>query len=140
VATLLEAGHAHGIEPRTPDALDFAKISRVLLLRHEPTQVELDVSFATLPFEREVIERASEHSVRGIGLRVASPEDIVVMKSLALRPRDVADIEAILELHPELDLERIRSLLKTFTEALETDDFAGEFERIFERTRRPHRR
>lgn len=33
----------------------------------------------------------------------------------------------------------IRGLLKTFTEALETDDFAAEFERILARARRPQR-
>ena len=64
------------------------------------------------------------------------PEDIVIMKSLALRPRDVADIEAILDATPDLDLERVRTTLRAFTEALETDDFAGEFERILKRTRR----
>jgi hypothetical protein len=133
---LLEAGRRHGIEPRTGDALAFAGISRVLLLKHAPSEVELDLSFASLPFEREVIERASEYTIRGITLRVASPEDIVVMKALALRPRDVADIEAIVELTPRLDLNRIRNLLRVFTEALETDDFAAEFERILDRARR----
>jgi predicted nucleotidyltransferase len=98
--------------------------------------VELDMSLAAPPFEREIIERARELTIRGAKLRIASPEDIVVMKAIALRPRDIADIEAIVELHPDLDLERIRGLLKTFTEALESGDFAAEFERIFSRVRR----
>jgi len=132
---LLEAGRRLGFEPRAADALAFARLSRVLLLKHAPTQIELDLSFAGLPFEVEVIERATAHTVRGTTFRVASPEDIVVMKALALRPRDIADIEAIIELHPELDLARIRGLLKAFTEALETDDFAAEFERILVRSR-----
>src|SRR5687768_490632 len=60
---LLEAGRRFGFEPRAADALAFAKVSRVLLLRHAPTRIELDMSFAGLPFEREVIERATEHQV-----------------------------------------------------------------------------
>jgi predicted nucleotidyltransferase len=133
---LLEVGTRHGFEARVADALDFARLSRVLLLRYEPTGIELDLSFAALPFERELIERAATRVVRGVTFRVATAEDIVVMKSLALRPRDVADIEAILEATPQLDLQRVRVTLRAFTEALETDDFAGEFERILQRTRR----
>src|SRR5258706_1204683 len=134
-ARLLESGRRLGFEPRAADALAFARVSRVLLLKHAPTQIELDLSFAGLPFEVEVIERASPYTVRGTTFRVASAEDIVVMKALALRPRDIADIEAIIELHPELDLARILGLLQAFTEALETYDFAAEFERILARSR-----
>jgi hypothetical protein len=42
--------------------------------------------------------------------RVATAEDIVVMKAIALRARDIADIEAILDAGHELDLPRIRGL------------------------------
>jgi predicted nucleotidyltransferase len=126
----------HGITPRTVDAVDFAKVSRVLLLRHEPSGIEIDISMASLPFERELIERAVERTIRGIVFRVATAEDLIVMKAIALRPRDVADIEALLDMHPQLDLERIRSFLRAFTEALETDDFAAEFERLLARQQR----
>jgi predicted nucleotidyltransferase len=135
-AAALEVGARHGFAPRVADALEFARMSRVLLLVHQPSGIELDLSFAALPFERELIERANERTVRGVVFRVATAEDIVVMKALALRPRDVADIEAILEATPALDLARVRELLRTFTEALETDDFAAEFERILVRSRR----
>lgn len=133
---LLSLGTRHGVVARAADAVDFAKVSRVLLLRHDPSGIEIDVSLATLPFEREVIERAKERTVRGVAFRLATPEDLVVMKAIALRPRDVADIEALLDTHPMLDLERIRSFLRAFTEALETDDFAAEFERLLVHQRR----
>jgi len=132
----LALGKHYGITPRTADAVDFAKVSRVLLLRHEPSGIEIDLSLASLPFEREVIERAVERTIRGVAFRVATAEDLIVMKAIALRPRDVADIEALLDTHPHLDLERVRAFLQAFTEALETDDFAGEFERVLARQRR----
>ena len=53
-----------------------------------------------------------------------------------LRPRDIADIGAILDAGHELDLTRIRGLLKVFTEALESDDFSAEFERLLTHHRR----
>jgi hypothetical protein len=33
---------------------------------HEPSGIEIDLSLATLPFEREVIERAVERTIRGV--------------------------------------------------------------------------
>ncbi|MES1176489.1 MAG: DUF6036 family nucleotidyltransferase [Myxococcales bacterium] len=42
------------------------------------------------------MEPPVERSVRGVSFRVATPEDIVVMKAIAKRPRDIADIGAIL--------------------------------------------
>jgi hypothetical protein len=136
LARLLSLGKQHGVTIRAADAIDFAKISRVLLLRHEPSGIEIDMSLATLPFEREVVERATKRTIRGVTFRLASAEDLVVMKAIALRPRDVADIEALLEAHPQLDLQRIRTLLRAFTDALETDDFAAEFERLLAHQRR----
>ncbi len=41
-----------------------------------------------------------------------------------MRPRDIADIGAILDGGHELNLKRIHRVLKTFTEALESDDSA----------------
>jgi Nucleotidyltransferase of unknown function (DUF6036) len=74
--------------------------------------------------------------VRGVSFRVATPEDIVVMKTIAMRPRDIADIGAILDAGHDLDLTRIRGLLKAFTEALESEDFSAEFERLLIHHRR----
>ena len=61
------------------------------------------------------------------------------MKALALRPRDVADIEGILTVVDQLDLDRVRGTLAEFSAALESDDFESEFERILKRVRTgPH--
>jgi hypothetical protein len=76
--------------------------------------------------------------------RVTKDVDMVVLvdddawaRALEIGTRhDVADIEAILEATPALDLTRVRDILRVFTDALAADDFAGEFERILARTRR----
>jgi predicted nucleotidyltransferase len=132
---LLVAGTEHGIVPRVDGALQFARTTRVLLLVHEPSGVELDVSFASLPFERELVERATSRTIKGASFRVATPEDILIMKALALRPRDIADIEGILTAVPDLDLARVKKTIGEFSKVLETDDFESEFERILKRVR-----
>jgi hypothetical protein len=48
----------HGFEPRINDALEFARRSRVLLLRHRAAGINVDISCGALPFEREMIDRA----------------------------------------------------------------------------------
>src|SRR6187399_966028 len=54
LARMLSLAKQHGITPRASDAVDFAKVSRVLLIRHEPSGIEIDLSLARLQFEREV--------------------------------------------------------------------------------------
>lgn len=128
--SLVELAAKRRLVPRINDALDFAKRTRVLLLIHEPSQIEIDVSFGMLPFERELVQRASLREVNQVEFPLASPEDIIVMKALALRPRDVADIEGIVELVEALDLERIRKTVAQLSAALEADDHSSKLEEI----------
>lgn len=43
---------------RVADAIEFALRTRVLLLRHAPTGIDVDVSLGALPFEEEVVDRS----------------------------------------------------------------------------------
>lgn len=133
--SLVESATDRGLKPRIADALDFARITRVLLLIHEPTKIEVDVSFGMLPFEHELVKRARPRTIRQVSFPVASAEDILVMKALALRARDVADIEGIVESVQGLDLDRVRATVSKLSTALETVDHPAELERILKRTR-----
>jgi Nucleotidyl transferase of unknown function (DUF2204) len=124
----------HGIVGRIPDALEFARKRHVLLLRHAATGTPLEVSLAWLPFEREALDHATIEDVAGARVRVARPEDLIVMKAVAWRDRDRADIERLLVLHgPRMDLDRIRRLVREFSEALESPERIAEFEAIVRR-------
>ena len=61
----LLSGEQFDILPRIGNALEFAQTSRVLLLKHQSTGVELDLSCGVLPFEREMIDRATTVMVGG---------------------------------------------------------------------------
>lgn len=134
--SLLAYASDHQLEPRGDDVLDFARITRVLLMRHQPSSIEIDVSLGALPFERELVERARTCEIEGVSFALATPEDIIVMKALAMRPRDQADIEGILQSQSALDLERVRTTVAEFSEALEAADLSSELERIITRSRR----
>ena len=81
---LIASGARYGFQPRIADAVDFARNTRMLLLRFAEGGIDIDLSLGALPFEYEVIDRSSMIEVsRGVSIRVASPEDIVIMKVIA---------------------------------------------------------
>jgi hypothetical protein len=129
-ARFVSVGARFEIRPRRADALEFARATRVLLMRHVPSTVDLDVSLGAIPFEYDMVQRAVTRRIRGVSFRVATAEDIVVMKSLALRPRDIADIEGILIAVPGLAIDRVRRDLRALSESLEGPDFLAELDRI----------
>lgn len=130
---ILESAARYGFVPRIDDALDFAARSRVLLLRHEPSGVDVDVSLGGLPFEREMIERSTLVNVGPLQLRILSAEDLVIMKALAGRPKDIADIDGILTMNRNLDLDRIRHHLREFSSVLEMPEIYDDFEKLLRR-------
>jgi len=116
---LLGAAEALGIQPRIPDAQAFARRNRVLLLRHTATEVDIDISLGVLPFEAEMVERSQRVKVGELELRLPTPEDLIVLKAVAHRPKDMLDIESLLAGHPNLDKERIAFWVRQFAEALD---------------------
>ena len=102
--TFLAAGERFGYFPREPDSLAFAFQNRVLRLRHQPAGIDADISFPALPFEKELLKRAITVKEHGVTLVIPSPEDLVILKAVAHRPRDVGDIEGILDQHTKLDV------------------------------------
>jgi len=81
---------------RREDAREFALKSRVLLLQSRDG-IGIDISLGALPFEEELIERATYFEfLPGLKILTCSAEDLVVMKAFAARVRDWADLEGIL--------------------------------------------
>lgn len=119
-----------GLVSRLSDALDFARKSNVLLLRHESSAIDVDVVFGSLPFEEEAVGRAIMLKVGGLDLPLPSAEDLLIMKAVAHRTRDLADIEGLLDAHPRLDLERVREWVRQFSSALEAPEILKDLERI----------
>jgi hypothetical protein len=74
----------------------------------------VDIALGILPFEEQAIQRAVPREVGGFRLPLPTPEDLIVMKAVAGRPRDLSDIEGILATHTKLDLPRIRRQVQQF--------------------------
>ncbi len=57
----------------------------------------VDVFVAKLGFEREVVEQARQATIFGEVVPVARPEAMLVYKLLASRPKDLLDVDGMLE-------------------------------------------
>jgi hypothetical protein len=106
-----------------------------MLLRHEPSGVDLDVSLAWLPFELDAIGRSEVIDYAGVSIRIPRPDDLVIYKLVAARPRDLDDVERLLLLHgPALDVRRIVATVREFADALEDTGRLDALERLLKKT------
>ena len=120
-------------QPRIATARQLALDNRVLLV-NASNGAPLDVALAGIPFEERMLKRASPYTYgRGLSLRTASAEDLVVLKAFADRPQDWADIEGILvSQKSELNWQQIEQELMPLCEAKEVPDILDRLRRLRE--------
>jgi hypothetical protein len=113
------------LRPAVANPLAFVQQTRVLPL-DSADGVRIDVIFALLPFEVDAIRRAQEVSIAGRTVRVVTAEDLVLMKIISDRPRDIADAEAIVRRRArELDRLYLEPRIGELSAALENPDIVG---------------
>ncbi len=130
IPKILDLAKREGIEARIQDAVEFAKKNRVLLLRHSESNINIDISLGILPFEEEVVDRSVLHNAGLLSVRLPTPEDLIILKAIAHRPKDLLDIREIALNNPNLDVSRIERWVKDFAELLETPELWGQVEKI----------
>ena len=133
VPMLIELAQAEGLHPRYADIVDFARRSRVVLLRHRESGIDVDISLGLLPFEIEAVERSQEHRAGSLTVRLPTPEDLIILKAVAHRPKDMLDIEAVIAAQPHLDKARIAYWVRQFAELLEMPELWTDVERMLDR-------
>lgn len=82
-ANAVSTAARHGILPRIENALDFARRSRVLLMRHVESGIDIDITFGALVFERAAIDNSEMHDICGLRVRFPRVEDLLIMKAVA---------------------------------------------------------
>jgi hypothetical protein len=132
-ANALSIAASHGILPRIEHPLDFARRSRVLLLRHAESEIDIDVIFGGLSFEQAAIDNSKVHDIGGLRVRLPRIEDLLVMKAVARRPKDLQDIEGLLAAHPEADVTAVRRWVSEFATAMSMSDMLKDFDNLVAR-------
>lgn len=131
VRPLVAALLARGFVSRTDDLEAFFTRSRVIPLYHESTRMPLDLVVARDSLEAAFLERARPIDIGGVRVPVISPEDLVVAKLFAGRPRDLEDVRAVLEaMRDSMDLRYVRALLGQLDEAEDRADLLPTLERL----------
>jgi predicted nucleotidyltransferase len=125
----------HGIFPRVDNALDFARRSRVLLMRHAESGIDIDLTFGRLSFEQTAIDNSELHDIGGLRVRLPRVEDLLIMKAVARRPKDLQDIEGLLAAHPDADIVAVRQCVREFATAMSMSDMLDDFDKVVARSK-----
>jgi len=133
VPYLLELAKAEGLQPRIEHVVEFASRSRVVLLQHKESGIDVDISLGFLPFEVEAVERGIDRQTGFLRIRLPTPEDLIILKAVAHRPQDMFDIEAVIAAQPDLDKERIAFWVKQFADVLEMPEVWTDIEDLLQR-------
>lgn len=135
IEQFIKTAEDFGFTPRIKDATAFARKSHVLLLTHNKSGVDVDLSIGLLPFEQEMIERSKRFSAEGARFNIPTPEDLIIMKAIAHRSKDMIDIESIVDANPKLDIKRIKRWVTEFAAVLEMPELWTDIEKIISKTR-----
>ena len=132
-AEVMAGAARFGIAPRIDGALEFARRSRVLLMRHRASGIDLDITFGGLPFEEAAVANSENHNVGGVDVRLPRVEDLLVMKAVARRPKDMEDIRGLLAAHPDADIACVRKWVSEFATAMSMSEMLEDFDRMVAR-------
>lgn len=117
---ILEANHFHS---RLDDPAGFIERTRVLPLVHTSSNMPVDLVFGGSGLEEEFLRRAVQFDIEGVKVLVASAEDLVVMKLLSGRPKDMDDVSAILTTQAAtFDYSYCREMVERLERALDRRD------------------
>jgi hypothetical protein len=138
VARLVKVLAAHRIVPRIAGAQAFARENLVLLMRHEPTGVDLDVSLAWSAFEFDALDASTSTAFGRVTVPMSTPADLIVFKAIAGRPRDLEDAAALLALYPDIDLAHTRARIAALAALALAPELVTAFDAMAARSTRGH--
>lgn len=129
---ILETAVKLGLKARINDPVSFARKNRVLLLRHEQSGINIDLSLGLLPFEKEAIRKSKRHKVGKVSFCLPTVEDLIIFKAVAHRPQDMLDIQELINLHPKTDFKYIKKVVNEFARLLEMPEIWTDVKSIIE--------
>lgn len=132
----IDTARKFGFIPRIKDIANFARRSHVLLFTHGSSGIDVDLSIGLLPFEQELMDRSKKFSAEGVSFNIPTPEDMIIMKAVAHRPKDIEDIRTIVQGQKKLDIKRIKYWVKEFSAVLEMPELWDDIEKIFPKSKR----
>jgi hypothetical protein len=104
----------------TEEDAAFAAVNRVLPVVHTRSKFPVDVVIAGPGLEERFLDEVEHHRLGRSTIPVIGIENLIAMKVLAGRPKDIEDVRGLLR--KPVDHERVRGLLRELEEALDQSD------------------
>lgn len=127
---VLSIANELSLKPLPQDIKSFVSQTMVLPVLDEASSIRIDFIFSFTPYEAEAIKRARKILLMGVEVSFASPEDVIIHKIFAGRPRDLEDVRIIILKNPEIDKQYIQEWLKEFDAYSDEKRFLKTFEEI----------
>jgi predicted nucleotidyltransferase len=99
---------------------EFLRQTFVLPVLDPQSEIRIDFVFSQTEYERQALKRAVDVYLDEVRLRFASLEDLIVMKTIAGRPRDLEDARKILQKNPRFNRRFVEETLQKYDQELDT--------------------
>ena len=115
---VLRLVEAMGFKVLTANPVEFVRKAMVLPCQDTASGIRVDIVFSFSPYERQAMSRVRRVRLEGKEVCFASPEDLLIHKVIAGRPRDWEDIQTVFRKNPGVDRNYIEKWLMEFEGAL----------------------
>lgn len=130
VVSMLERSYT----PLVEKPLEFIGDTRVLPLKDHQSH-RIDIIFGALPFERQAIERSLKVEIGNTAVNFCTPEDLILLKIISDRPRDLEDVQGILRYRKDnLDYNYLEPRIQDLANLLDRPDILSQWERWKKKT------
>ena len=135
---------------RAPDLLHLIKEKQWRILVERPEEfvcdtlvvpaldpksgIRIDFVFSLTDFERQAIDRSRVVPIAGVDVRFVSLEDLIVMKTISGRPRDLEDVVSVIRKNPGFNRDEVEKWLSVFDADLD-QQFSNTFAETLFRAR-----
>jgi hypothetical protein len=127
---LLVAVKDLALKPIPQDVDSFVTQTMVLPTIDESTGIRVDFIFSCTPYENQAIKRSRKILLRNREVNFASPEDVIIHKIFAGRPRDLEDVRSVVLKNQDIDIRYIRSWLKKFESSSDKKNLMNTFNKL----------
>jgi len=118
----LHALPADQFRPYFPEVELVARTSYIIALEHISTRITLDLAIGMSGFEQQIVSRSEDVQLSDRSIRIATVEDLILMKCLAGRPQDDQDIAGMVAAQAEtIDWIYCETVARQLEEAIEMD-------------------
>ena len=116
--SLIQNAAAAGFD--VEEDVERARLATTGTMRFRSGRYQIDLITASLPFEEVAAGRASVHALFGMRLPFPSPEDLILLKVLAGRDKDMLDATGVARRHAgRLDIPYLEETLRPICELAE---------------------